>query len=191
MAAAAVAAKVAEGAATAKAVKSAAPKPRKVRLKPQKTSQRAVVTTMIGVLGINGLKHGIVDKSLPPSSYWVRMAFLGLGLAALSEFSPKLGKPMSYMVLTAVIFAQSQRLIEELELLGRREKTSPIGPGDVPTSLAAVRTTDREPFTLYFERGNTQLTQTTIPRRRTPFIDPQRGRRRPAPIPYRNATVYS
>lgn len=164
--------------------------PKKVKIRPQKNSQKAVVTSMVTILGINGLKHGLVDKSLPPSSYWVRMAFLGLGLAAFQEFNPKLGKSMAYLVMTVVIFAQSQTLIEELELLGKKPASTPLGPGEVPASLASIRTTDRQPFTLYFERGNTELTETVLPKRQTPFIDPQRGRRRPAPIPYKGSTTY-
>lgn len=172
------------------ATEAIANRPRKVKLRSRKTSEKPVVTSMVVIFGINGLKHAVVDKSLPPTSYWIRMAFLGLGLATINEINAKLGKSFAYMVMTAVVFSQSKGILENLQGIEKKEKQSAsFTPGEVPTTLAAMRTTDRQPFTLFFERGNLQQPDSPPITRHTPFIDPQRGRRRPAPIPYSGSTI--
>lgn len=170
-------------------VKSKRPK---VKLKSPKAGQKAVATSMGVIIGSNALKFTLVDKKAPPFSYWIRIAFLGFGLAVMHEISPKLGKPMAYLVMTSVVFKQAGDIVKELEALEQEDKKKvSTGPGEIPLSLAAVRTEDRQPFMVYFERGNTQLTETILPKKNTPFIDPQRGSRRPAPIPYRGSTTYA
>lgn len=166
----------------------------RVKIRPQKNSQKPVVTAMTVILGTNGLKYALVQKGLPATSFWVKMAFLGLGLATLQEFNAKFGKTFAYMVMTIVVFAQSQDILKELELLDKQQKKGATdlgtGPGDVPLALAAVRTRDRQPFVLYFDRAN-PIPEVQLPTRHTPFIDPQRGTRRPAPIPYRGSTTFA
>lgn len=89
----------------------------KVRVKSDAAAgQGAVVMTMTVVVGAGMLRSWVVDKTaMPDRSYFIKMAVLGFILALMTETMPRLGKGMSYLVLTATVFAQAGDIFQGLQ----------------------------------------------------------------------------
>lgn len=123
-------------------VRNVAPSRRGVRVKRGNANYRPVATTLTIVFAMGFLKRWLVDKeAMPERSWWVNMAILGFVLSLMVEVSPRFGKDMSYLVLVAVIFAQSIPILDELEKQRVPPKpASPTGPPRVVSPLPGNRT---------------------------------------------------
>lgn len=121
-------------------------------------AQRPVVTTMAVTVGLVFLSAWLVEKKpLPERSTFVRLGILGFVLALLSETVPRLGKGMSYLVLTGVVFDRSQAILRELDRPPAKQENRP-GPGPSPF------TPDTRPVTLYVRQGP-MTTEPAVPAR--------------------------
>jgi hypothetical protein len=154
------AAKVAEVGALASAARNKAPR---VRLKRGYSSaQRPMITAMTVTVGLNFLHAWLVDrKPTPGRETLVRLAILGFGLALLSEITPRIGKGMSYLVLTAVVFDRSQAILRELE----NPRPAPAGAGTDGTGPGpSPLTPTTQPIILY-RRSGPMTTEPLLPTR--------------------------
>lgn len=170
-AAAAAARPVAKAAAevggTVAAVRASTPK---VRLRGgYKSAQRPVITTMAVTVGLTFLDSWLVEKeAMPERRIFVRLAVLGFVLALMAEVTPKLGKGMSYLVLTGVVFDRSQKILTALNKGGPgttfHDRADPLQPPFTP---------DTTPITLYRRTG--PLTTEPLLPTRSRIKKPQRG----------------
>jgi hypothetical protein len=147
------AAKAAEVGALASAARRKAPR---VRIRSgYKSAQRPVITTLTVTVGLSFLDAWLVPKNgqrrtMPDRELFVRLAILGFFLALLTEITPRLGKGMSYLVLTGVVFDRSQSILRELQNPRRAPAgagTDGTGPGPSPL------TPQNQPVTLYVRQG--------------------------------------
>lgn len=153
-------AKVAEVGALASAARNKAPR---VRLrKGYANAQRPMITCMTVTVGLAFLHSWLVErKATPDRALLVRLAILGFGLALLSEITPKIGKGMSYLVLTAVVFDRSQDILQALQ----HPRPAPAGAGTDGTGPGpSPLTPTTQPVTLY-RRSGPMTTEPLLPTR--------------------------
>lgn len=103
----------------------------KLRVRDQGGVHAPVVTALVVVIGAGFLHAWVVEKKAGPGrKFLVQMAILGFVLSLMSELTPKLGKGMAYLVMTAVIFDRSQDILKGLQAVGRPqpERSAPVGP---------------------------------------------------------------
>lgn len=165
-----VAKAAAEVGGTVAAVRASTPKPPKVRLRGgYKSAQRPVITTMTITVGLTFLDAWLVKKeALPERRIFARLAVLGFVLALMAEITPRIGKGMSYLVLTGVVFDRSQDI---LRALNRGGPGTTFHGGIDP--LQPPFTPDTRPVTLYTRTGP-MTTEPLLPSR-SRITKPQRG----------------
>lgn len=130
---------------------------------------RPAITAIVVITGIEFLNTWLVDKrTLPTRRYFIRLAVLGFMLALLTEVTPKVGKSMSYLIMTAVIFQRSGRILKALDTNSRKPTAEPEGATPSPT----LPTGDTR-FILY-NTGGLSPTAPPIPAR-VQLRRPQRG----------------
>lgn len=165
------AAKVAEVGALASAARQKAPR---LKLRGDYASaQRPVVTTMTVTIGLAFLDAWLVKKEpLPERAFIVRVAILGFVLALMSELSPKLGKGMSYLVLTGVVFDRSQSILKELN---RKPNNTGLGTGGTGgTGIGPSPLTPKSQPVMLYQRQGPMTTEPLLPTR-SRIKRPQRG----------------
>lgn len=107
----------------------------KLKVRTQSGVQRPVVTAMIVIVSAGFLHAWVVEKKAGPGrAFLVRMSIMGFVLALMSEITPKVGKGMAYLIMTAVIFDRSRGILTGLQTSERgmeREHGSapPAAPG--------------------------------------------------------------
>lgn len=137
-----------------------------------KSAQRPVITTMTVTIGLAFLDAWLVEKkALPERRFFGRLAVLGFVLALMAEVTPRLGKGMSYLVLTGVVFDRSQSILRELNYATKT--TYGKQPGSIDP-LKPPFTPDTTPITLY-QRQGPLTTEPLLPAGRQRNIRPQRG----------------
>lgn len=100
----------------------------RVKVREQGGVQKPVVTSLMVIMGAGFLHAWVVEKKATPGrAFIVRMAVLGFVLALLSEVTPRVGKGMAYLIMTAVIFDRSQDILGGLRAAerGTPERTAP------------------------------------------------------------------
>lgn len=122
----------------------------KLKVRDQGGVQRPVVTAMVVIVGAGFLHAWVVEKKVGPGrAFLVRMSIMGFVLALLSEITPKVGKGMAYLIMTAVIFDRSRDILTGLQTSERgMERERGSAPGPSPLGQA-----DTTPVVLYSRSG--------------------------------------
>lgn len=146
-------------------------------------AQRPVITSITVLAGLGVLRSVVVDsKPLPDRQFWVSVATIGFILSLMAEITPKLGKNMAYLVMTAAIFSQSAKVLEAVRKPPPKATMGTGGgpdggPGTVPVALRAAQrdtitlTSGSTPPTIGYIPGKRNMpTRRVRPRRR--YVDP-------------------
>jgi hypothetical protein len=166
------AAKAAEVGALASAARNKAPR---VKLRGGYASaQRPVITTMTVAVGLAFLDAWLVKKEpFPERAFIVRIAILGFVLALMSEVTPRLGKGMSYLILTGIVFDRSQSILKELNRKPNNRGLNGMDGTDGTDIGPSPLTPQAQPVVLY-QRQGPMTTEPMLPNRRR-IKRPQRG----------------
>lgn len=153
----AVAGRAAETYITAKAVTPNRPR---VKIRDQGGVQRPVVTSITVIMGAGFLHAWLVKKKpMPDRAFLVRMAIMGFVLALLAELTPRVGKGMAYLIMTAVIFDRSQDILKALQVSER--------PTERETPPQSFKQDELTPVTLY-SRAGPEAAEPVLPNRNQP-----------------------
>ena len=147
-------------------------------------AQRPVITAVTVITGLGFLRAVVADnKPLPDRQFWVSVATIGFILSLMAEVTPKLGKNMAYLVMTAAIFSQSVKVLDAVRkpppkaTMGGGGAAPDSGAGTVPVSLRAVQrdtitlTSGSTPPTIgYIPGSRTMPSRRVRPKRR--YVDP-------------------